>query len=468
MSHGYYEILEVSPDASPEVIKKAYFAGIRKHSPEKDPTGNQKVREAYEVLKDPGRRKEYDAQSQYGEELSRLWDLAREYHESKNFQEETKTLKKILIISEDNTQARVMLSLSYLHEGMFTDAIKVAQGLAKRKSEESLSWFNLGFVFEMSAGRFPSDNEKKANALNEARKNYNKAIQLNPGDHQYYIAISRCFAEEGKWINAFLWADKAIGSHKKSNSKWPDIEALFYPLDLCLKSGKFDKVFDFAKNIQGNIPDEKDIMFYVSKRFFDYGKDLYNSNDFKGAFYFFKSALLFNPDNEELDRFCKFLNSAKNAIDEVEAFKNDEGVIFPIRVIVSLCRDMAFQIKTYEEVETQIEKACKALGDFEGHLIQDSIEIIQSDYPGHWLLSKDVLLKFKETARKNNSQGQRFDNNPAIEKKNNYFWRVTAFGCLASFAYFNSWSLICSGSFAIGFIVNLYLFINQFGGDDNN
>lgn len=61
----YYEVLEVSPNASDEIIKAAYKNLIKKYHP--DNTGNIKddekiieIKEAYDVLSDPKRRKEYD------------------------------------------------------------------------------------------------------------------------------------------------------------------------------------------------------------------------------------------------------------------------------------------------------------------------------------------------------------------------------------------------------------------------
>lgn len=47
----YYEILEINPDASQLEIKKAYFKMIRQYSPETNPEQFQKIREAYEYLK---------------------------------------------------------------------------------------------------------------------------------------------------------------------------------------------------------------------------------------------------------------------------------------------------------------------------------------------------------------------------------------------------------------------------------
>ena len=47
----YYEILGLKPGASPLEIKKAYFKLIRQYSPESNPEQFQKIREAYEQLK---------------------------------------------------------------------------------------------------------------------------------------------------------------------------------------------------------------------------------------------------------------------------------------------------------------------------------------------------------------------------------------------------------------------------------
>lgn len=62
---NYYEVLQVSPNAEPTVIKAAYRRLAQSYHPDmtKDPAASQRmadINEAYEVLSDPVKRSEYD------------------------------------------------------------------------------------------------------------------------------------------------------------------------------------------------------------------------------------------------------------------------------------------------------------------------------------------------------------------------------------------------------------------------
>ena len=71
MDHDYYKILGVPRDASKDQIKKAYRELALKWHPDrnKEPTAETKIKEineAYAVLSDPEKRKQYDTFGQAG------------------------------------------------------------------------------------------------------------------------------------------------------------------------------------------------------------------------------------------------------------------------------------------------------------------------------------------------------------------------------------------------------------------
>ncbi len=59
-SHDPYAVLGIEHTASTEEVKKAYFALVRQHPPEKDPAAFKRIRAAYEQLRDPVQRQETD------------------------------------------------------------------------------------------------------------------------------------------------------------------------------------------------------------------------------------------------------------------------------------------------------------------------------------------------------------------------------------------------------------------------
>ena len=65
----HYKTLQVTRDAEPEVIERAYKALSRSHHPDRRPSAErenatrrmQRINEAYGILRDPAKRARYDA-----------------------------------------------------------------------------------------------------------------------------------------------------------------------------------------------------------------------------------------------------------------------------------------------------------------------------------------------------------------------------------------------------------------------
>ena len=48
-----YAVLQVERDATPEEIRQAWLAGVRRYPPDRDPEAFGRLREAYDQLRDP-------------------------------------------------------------------------------------------------------------------------------------------------------------------------------------------------------------------------------------------------------------------------------------------------------------------------------------------------------------------------------------------------------------------------------
>jgi curved DNA-binding protein CbpA len=55
-----YEVIRVPPTASDNEIRRAYFELVREYPPEQSPEQFKRIRAAYEILRDPVQRVEWD------------------------------------------------------------------------------------------------------------------------------------------------------------------------------------------------------------------------------------------------------------------------------------------------------------------------------------------------------------------------------------------------------------------------
>ena len=172
---NYYELLEVSEKASPEVIKKAYITLVKKYHPDLQPDDEKKsaedkikeINEAYEVLSDKTKKESYDRKLQ----MQRVRE--EHYNISSNSQN---TSNNTYNYSKPHPQKRV------IHKPTMNENF------------DDFSDFN----------NFQNDynnimNEVYNNAYNEAYNNaYNQAYINNLKNMGYEIRYERPFKEKLK------------------------------------------------------------------------------------------------------------------------------------------------------------------------------------------------------------------------------------------------------------------------------
>ena len=136
----FYKVLQVDPEAEPDVIEAAYKRLARKYHPDlnKSPDANQRMKDiniAYEVLGDQERRLEYHEEWRgvYGESRSRRLHFSAEWLSGAR---PTVTLSPAEVRFEDVQRGEVMqadVTLSLSRRGRFRGEMRPHQGWLKAK-----------------------------------------------------------------------------------------------------------------------------------------------------------------------------------------------------------------------------------------------------------------------------------------------------------------------------------------------
>lgn len=143
---NYYEILNLDKSADIKDIKKAYARLLRQHSPETDPVGFQKIREAYEILSDESSREAYD---KYSENIN----LSNTYVQPQDEDEITLSYlsrqeKYELEITEDSVHSEVLtLSQLSFEQGDYERCIEIINSALDKTNRSNSK--NILFYIEL-------------------------------------------------------------------------------------------------------------------------------------------------------------------------------------------------------------------------------------------------------------------------------------------------------------------------------
>jgi curved DNA-binding protein CbpA len=177
---NYYKILGIRVNASAEIIKQSYIQSVKQFTPEHHPEEFQQIRRAYETLRDPIKRREYDFTRKYGDSVDKIMDEALEYMEKENwtkaealfrqmtdisphiitaqiglaqimlikgemlkFEEQKQLLIELAATSEEEATAYVILAKLLLEADMPDQALELLEELRLASPEEADRFFNL-------------------------------------------------------------------------------------------------------------------------------------------------------------------------------------------------------------------------------------------------------------------------------------------------------------------------------------
>lgn len=198
----YYNVLEVPNNASQQEIKKAYFAMVRRFSPESDPDKFREIREAYECLMDGGTVQEphlaeTDIYAQQFLKQIKKWNQVQDYKMAAACCEEA------LNLYPKESVFRYYLVKAQRRAGNTGKAVKNCEILVRQEPDQIL------YLRELAISYMERGYTKKAYGA------FEKAYELGCREEEFTLSFSLTCKSCGLWERGREILLEMVGDGKK-------------------------------------------------------------------------------------------------------------------------------------------------------------------------------------------------------------------------------------------------------------
>ena len=339
---NYYEILNITKNASQEEIRSGYKKMLRKYPPEKEQEKYKEIREAYDTLKDEKSRKNYDAYFHHEKDIKSLEDKYTEYMEAKNYNEAEKVLKKILIISPEIAHIKDKLGEVYFLEENYDKSFQIYRELTKKYPNNIDYFIKLGRVFI------------EKNAFSMARIYFIKAYNFDNSNANAISGIVYSYLKENNVDEAIRFLEREI--RKDNKLDFEDFFALSKLLEChIIKNDIFNlkKTLDTIKRIT---PEDDESKGFISWKLGKFAAELYDRGFYEETKEITAICLKLTPDIDIIQELHRRANLFIEA-DKLIKDKDIENVVkFPvINYIFGEKLDVNFREKALLNIKIYIE-----------------------------------------------------------------------------------------------------------------
>jgi preprotein translocase subunit SecA len=216
----YYGILNISKNATPAEVKKAYFTLIRKFPPDRHPQEFMKIREAYEVLADESTRKQYDLVESMPDTVKWAFEQGKKALEENDPQKAIELLERITRAYPQFPVVNSLLGEAYLENGNSGKAIGIFKELAEQEED------NISFAQQLARAYLSRGWHKKALVQ------FRRALSLDEDNESLWIGL--------------------IESHLAANDNHAAQSAILEALEVSRRNG-WDNVNLYCCAIQNDI-----------------------------------------------------------------------------------------------------------------------------------------------------------------------------------------------------------------------
>jgi|GEM_PF-5452799 len=164
----YYDLLEIPNTATPDEMKRAYYAAVKKYTPEHNPKEFEQIKSAYDALRDPQKRLYYDSKLELNECNLFRYELAGINWADGRTGKAIKRYEGLLEEAPNNILLMRQLAMAYEKRGFFNKAIAQYEKLLSINKLDMNTWDDyVNCLMNHSFYHKADDALREAVALNE-------------------------------------------------------------------------------------------------------------------------------------------------------------------------------------------------------------------------------------------------------------------------------------------------------------
>ncbi|MGM0411115.1 MAG: J domain-containing protein [Bacillota bacterium] len=395
---NYYQILDVDSKASNKEIKIAYKKQLRKHPPEKDPDGFEKIRNAYDVLNNEKSRAEYDAMLNHKDEIEEYRENALKAMEENNYKKAIKYFKKILVIEPSLANIRNLLGLSYLNNKDLKNALNQFTRIVKENSDNASYLFNLAMTY------------KAKGHPDKAEKYLKKSYEIDNINPDTVLELSHIYYDQGnadKAINLLNEAIKADGV-----VDFQDFIFFFSIVELHIASGNINEAEKVLNQIEDILPEDPDSRSYVGWKFGKLAVTLFDLKAYDLAEKVSGWALKFDPDNQDLSSIKSTSGDFKRLFSSYLKLEKDDQVIEPLKgpfYFYLYSNDGSVSDSEWKKYQKEVFQAIDSYIKNQPDAVVNSISRIKRRYYELFKISEEITKLYKDILKDAREQKEFFD-----------------------------------------------------------
>ena len=381
---NYYEILNISKNASQEEIRSGYKKMLRKYPPEKEQEKYKEIREAYDTLKDEKSRKNYEAYFYHEKDIKTLEDKYTEHMKARNYEEAEKILKKILIISPEIAHIKDKLGEIYFLKENYNKSIEIYKELIKEYPK------NIDYLIKLGA------NYDEIKKYKSSRMYYLTAYALDDSNPNAISGVMDSYISENRILEAINFLNKDI--EKDNKLDFEDFFALSKLLECYIIKNDMSDLKRTLEDIKKIAPEDEESKSFISWKLGKLAAELYDMGIYEETKEVLEICLKLTPNIALIQELYKQVD----LFVEANKLMNDDNIYGPSKVpIYNYFFGGKLDEETKNEIFQKLEERLKtSIGK---EYFKGGVQKIKERYP--MLYNEPVINEIYTKLVRESSQG---------------------------------------------------------------